>query len=277
VQRAAAPATLLAAADISRNDTSRNRTGLRRVLGIILFGIAFGYVEAAVVAYLRTIGGPVRVAAGLGAQDLFPLLRIEALPPTVLALLRIEVGREAATLIMLAGIAFAAVGRSKTGFARQEWLAAFVLAFGVWDLAFYLWLRVLIGWPSSLLTWDLLFLLPVPWAAPVLAPVIVAITMAIFGARILLSEPQEMRASAPVALAVGACNLLIAFTWNTRGWMLGQMPGTFPWALFSIGEALLIGGFLLYRSRHYRMKKAFLSMPGSTATSKKPTIISSEL
>ena len=142
-------------------------------------------MEASVVVYLRNIGGPVRAAAGLSAQDLFPLLRLDHLPPTLLTLLRVELGREAATLIMLAAVAAVIAKNLRT------WLGAFVLAFGVWDLAFYLWLRVLIGRPPSLLTWDLLFLLPVPWAAPVLAPAIVAATMSIFGARLLLVPGQR--------------------------------------------------------------------------------------
>ncbi len=222
--------------------------------------------------YLRTIGGPVRAAAGLGAQDLFPLLRIEALPPTMLALLRVEVGREAATLIMLAGIAFAVAGRSRS------WLGAFVLAFGVWDLAFYGWLRILIGWPPSLLTWDLLFLLPVPWAAPVLAPAIVAATMTALGAAILLSRPGEIGRVASAALVAGSVILLVSFTWDWRRWMAGAMPGPFPWIAFAIGEVLLVAGFLPIAGwAGYRTKNAFLSTPGSTATSKKPTIISSEL
>lgn len=263
--------------------TAKTRAALRRVLSIILFGIAFGYVEAAVVVYLRTIGGPARVAARLGAQDLFPLLRLDALSPAVLALLKIEVGREAATLLMLAGVGLALTGNIRT------WLAGFALAFGVWDLAFYFWLRVLIGWPASLGTWDLLFLLPVPWAAPVLAPVIVASTIAFFGARILLKDQRcfaPRRSPLPVVLPLSAgCVILLAsFTWQWRSWMAGAMPQHFPWLVFAMGEALLIAGFLPVSGalpegfgHAYRTKNTFLSTPGSTATSKKPTIISSEL
>lgn len=225
--------------------------------------------------YLRTIGGPARVAAGLGAQDLFPLLRLEVLSPAILSLLKIEIGREAATLLMLAGVALALTGSLRT------WLAGFALAFGVWDLAFYFWLRVLIGWPSSLGTWDLLFLLPVPWAAPVLAPVIVAATIACFGARILLVESGRGGGWSALSLAAGCVTLLVSFTSDWRSWMAGASPNAFPWLVFAIGEALLVAGFLPLAgwtwSQTYRTKKAFLSTPGSTATSKKPTIISSQL
>ena len=52
-----------------------------------------------------------------------------------------------------------------------------LIVFGAWDLSFYASLKVLIGWPASLMTWDLLFLIPVPWVGPVLAPSIVSITL----------------------------------------------------------------------------------------------------
>lgn len=201
-------------------------------------------MEASVVVYLRTIGEPVRVAAGLSANNLFPLLRLDRLPPLLSALLKIELGREAATLIMIATAAFAS-SRSSTG-SSKHWLAAFVLAFGVWDLTFYFWLRVLIGWPASLMTWDLLFLLPVPWAAPVLAPCIVAATMAIFGAWMLARKPEGSSKFAGWLLAVGAAILFTSFIWDWRNWMNGAIPSHFPWAIFALGEAGIIGGFLLY-------------------------------
>ena len=157
-----------------------------------------------------------------------------------------ELGREAATLLMLAGLAGIVAKNFRT------WLGAFILAFGIWDLAFYLWLRVLIGWPASLLTWDLLFLLPVPWAAPVLAPAIVATTMSIFGARMLLRPTQRLRPTnglsklGNLALAVGSAALLASFTWDWRRWMNGAIPEHFPWAIFALGEALIIAGFLAF-------------------------------
>jgi hypothetical protein len=220
--------------------TSAAPRSVRGIISIVFFGIAFGYVEASVVVYLRTIGGSIRAAAGLPSPDLFPLLRLDQLPPAMLTLLRMELGREAATLIMLAALAAVLVRDFRT------WLAAFVLAFGVWDLAFYLWLRVLIGWPPSLLTWDLLFLLPVPWAAPVLAPAIVAATMSIFGARMLLRPTQPSSKLANLALALGAAVLFVSFVWDWLRWMNGAIPEHFPWAIFALGELLIIAGFLSF-------------------------------
>ena len=80
----------------------------------------------------------------------------------------IEIGREAATMLMLAAIALA-VARN-----TRQWTAAFAIAFGVWDIVFYACLKLLLGWPASLFTWDILFLIPVPWVGPVLAPVLIS-------------------------------------------------------------------------------------------------------
>ena len=208
------------------------------IVSLILFGIAFGYLEASVVVYLRSLHAPLRLAAGLGAQDLFPLLRLGQLPPETLSLLKIELGREAATLIMIAAVALAVARSTRT------WLAAFILVFGIWDVTFYLWLRVLIGWPASVFTWDILFLLPVPWAAPVLAPSIVAATMAAFGALLLARQPDHAPRYSGFLIAAGAVVQFTSFIWDWQRWMNGGMPQHFPWALFGLGEALLVAGLL---------------------------------
>jgi hypothetical protein len=216
------------------------QTARRSIFSLILFGIAFGYVEAAIVVYLRVIGEPLRTAVGLPVQELFPLLRLNQLTPAMMSLVRIELAREAFTLIMISAVSRTARNR----------LGAFVLAFGVWDLTFYLWLRVLIGWPPSLLTWDVLFLLPVPWAAPVLAPVLVAATMTAFGVWLLArdppaSKPRRSRALLPwLLLSAGSAVLLIAFLWDWRRWLAGGAPQSFPWLIFAAGEVMVIFGFL---------------------------------
>src|SRR5215831_18658921 len=139
----------------------------KRVLALLLFGTAFGYLEAAVVSYLRLLHEPARVKfyPGRAPGDLFPLLTLEqvrAAGGEQSRLLPVEIGREAATILMLAGVALAVAENA------GQWAAAFVIAFGVWDLTFYLFLKVLLDWPASFATWDILFLIPVPWAAPVL-------------------------------------------------------------------------------------------------------------
>lgn len=137
----------------------------------------------------------------------------------------------------------AAVGWAVADNARA-WLAAFGLAFGVWDLAFYGWLWVMIGWPGSLHTWDLLFLVPVPWAAPVLAPVIVAASLAAGGCIALARMPRKVPKLAWALMLNGGAILLVSFMWDWRHWIAGGMPREFPWAVFTIGEGLGIAGFI---------------------------------
>ena len=60
---------------------------------------------------------------------------------------------------MLATVGSAA-GRTAVGK-----FAFFLFLFGVWDIFYYIWLKVFLHWPASLLTWDVLFLIPVPWVA----------------------------------------------------------------------------------------------------------------
>ncbi len=129
--------------------------GKKRLLVTALFAIAFGFVEAAVVVYLRA-------ATGLWPG---PPAKAVTLPA---ALLRIECLREAATIIMLGVIAFFAGQRAKEKFISFLWI------FALWDFSYYIWLRLTIGWPTSLLNTDVLFLIPVLWVAQVWFPMLVS-------------------------------------------------------------------------------------------------------
>ena len=166
----------------------------RTVLALVLFGTAFGYLEAAVVSYLRLLHEPARQQfhPGRPPGDLFPLLTLEQMRATgnQQQILAIEIGREVATLWMLAAVALAVAGNA------GQWAAAFVVAFGAWDITFYFFLKVLLGWPASLFTWDILFLIPLPWVGPVLAPMLVSAAMMAAGAWHLRSETSP----APVCL-----------------------------------------------------------------------------
>ena len=219
----------------------------RTIAALLLFGISFGYVEAAVVAYLRALGEPVRERfyPGRGPDDLFPLLKLEQLEaggPELLQVLKTEFVREAATLVMLGAVA-AAVGRG-----GAQWLAAFMIAFGVWDISFYAFLRVLLHWPESLLTWDLLFLIPVPWAGPVLAPVLVSASMIVVGFVILgrswAGRPVRFGGLHWLGVFAGALVLILTFTWDFRNIAAGGMPNPFHWPLFALGEVVSLGTFV---------------------------------
>jgi hypothetical protein len=213
------------------------------VLSLILFGMAFGYLEAAVVSYLRTIHTPTvqKFYPGRRANDLFPLLTLEqtrTIAPEQMRTLFIEIGREAATLVMLAGIALA-VCRN-----WGEWAAAFAIAFGVWDILFYVFLKVLLDWPASLGTWDILFLIPVPWVGPVAAPVIVSLSM--IGAGVWhLRHPVVLRAVNWAGITLGAIVIIVSFTLDYPNIIRGGMPQPFHWGVFALGETVGVLSYAL--------------------------------
>ena len=228
---------------------STMRLGYRRaVIALLLFGLSFGYVEAATVSYLRALFDPVRQRyyPGRSPDDLFPLLSLNQVVLAgheYLRIVEIEHVREAATLALLAAVAIA-VGRS-----ADQSFAAFLIAFGVWDLSFYAFLKLLIHWPASLLTWDVLFLVPVPWAAPVLAPLLVSLSM--IGAGLLYltrdSGGRVMRWSLLNRLGIlaGAVIVILTFTLDFRNISAGGIPHDFHWSLFLFGETIGLTSFLL--------------------------------
>jgi hypothetical protein len=118
----------------------------------------------------------------------------------------------------------------------------FMIAFGVWDLVYYVGLKGMIGFPESLLSWDILFLLPVPWLGPVLAPVIVSISM--IGAGLLMlhladrGRPLEPRWCHWAGITIGALMIVVSFSKDYQQVVAGQMPEPFSWPLFAAGELL---------------------------------------
>jgi hypothetical protein len=134
------------------------------------FAVAFGFIEAAVVVYLRATLG---LLPGYGGT-LADVARLSSYhqPPTAIelprALLVVEVSREAATVVVLLSIGLLAAHKS-----RERW-AAFLWAFAIWDLCYYGSLWATIRWPYSLLTDDVLFLIPVPWLSQVWWPILVS-------------------------------------------------------------------------------------------------------
>jgi len=134
-------------------------------LSVAIFAIAMAFLESAVVVYLRTIYYPDGV--------IFPLKLIEGRIAVT------ELWREVATMVMLITVA---VIVSKRAIERFAW---FIYAFAIWDIFYYVFLYLLLGWPQSLLTWDILFLIPVTWTGPVLAPVINSLTMILLASVII--------------------------------------------------------------------------------------------
>jgi len=196
---------------------------------LIIYAIAMAYVESAVVVYLRAIYYPQGFA--------FPLAPME---PGMVA---IEIGREVATLVMLLGVAMLA------GTERWERFLTFCVSFGVWDIFYYVWLWLLLGWPPSLLTWDVLFLIPVPWIGPVLAPVIVSIALVVGGLLLLRKrargEPIRLPAPLWALLVTGGLLVLGSFMLDFRVVLLQLEPPPFRWGLFGTGVTLGVVALVL--------------------------------
>jgi len=136
------------------------------------FGIAFGFVEAAVVVYLRAAvgllpgcGETLADVAGLSSDPNLNAQLLRELPESLRA---VEMFREVATMIMLLSVALLAAD------SLRERCAVFLWAFAVWDIFYYAGLWATVRWPPSLLTPDVLFLIPVPWVAPVWFPLLVS-------------------------------------------------------------------------------------------------------
>jgi hypothetical protein len=203
---------------------------------VVIYALAMAWVEAAVVLYLRTLThrldpyqpGPLEGPEGLAGAELV---------------------RELATLIMLGAVGWLA-GRS--------WRVRFgyvLVAFGVWDIFYYVFLKVLTGWPRSLVDWDVLFLLPLPWWGPVLAPALIALLMVLAGTLITQgrddSRPPWPRWPGFVACAAGIALALYVFMVDALlvaaqgATALRQMlPTQFNWPLFVVALALLAAPIL---------------------------------
>jgi hypothetical protein len=194
---------------------------------VVAFAIAMAWVEAASVFYIRAL------------VDRIEPYQANPLPIDD-ALGYVELWREAATLVMIAtlGMLAGSTWRHRAGYAA--------LAFGTWDIFYYVFLRIMSGWPKTLLDWDILFLLPLPWWGPVLAPVSIALLMILWGT--IATRSRETAAVGRWAWVLGAAGIALAlavFTsdaWralpNGRDAVLQVLPTTFNWPLF--GAALLL-------------------------------------
>ena len=191
---------------------------------VLVFGVAMGYVEAAVVVYLRSALGNVPTA--------MPSLD----PETFGAFEAVEIARELATLVMIAAVGWLA-GRS-----RLERLAWAAVVFGTWDIVYYLGLRVAIGWPPSFDTWDILFLVPVAWVGPVWAPIVVSASLMVVG----LTAARRLRAGRPVVVGqvrtigalAGGSLVILSFLVDTNRVLAGDSAAWTGWPVFWAGMAL---------------------------------------
>jgi hypothetical protein len=213
----------------------------RMLLILTFFSIAMGYLESAVVVYLREIYYP------FGFN--FPMVQMTGKIAVT------EIFREAATIIMLITIAWLA---GKTFLERFSW---FIFCFAIWDIFYYIFLKILIGWPSSFLTWDILFLIPVIWTGPVISPVIISFTMILMAVVIFTGKVRAATINSQWLVLLGAFLVFLSFIWDFSSYMLDQyplgemfkpgvnqralqhyIPYRFNWWFFVVGEIMILAG-----------------------------------
>lgn len=232
----------------------------RTYIVLTVFGIAMAVLEAIVVVYLRQLYYP----KGFD----FPLGMISR------QMLFFEWIREAATIVMLAAVGTLA------GRGALQRLCYYLYCFGVWDIFYYIWLKILLQWPPSLLTWDVLFLIPVTWAGPVLAPIIAALTMILISISIVYLQERaydvKIKWHEWTLVFTGAGVILYTFIvdysrlilrehsanvqsfWEDEGlWRIitGYKPTHYNWVVFVIGEILILTALALVIRRIVQRKR----------------------
>lgn len=207
-----------------------NENNLGRWLTVVVYALAMAWVEAAVVFYLRSHIGrlepyqpvPLPHAGGFGFA---------------------EAVREIATLVMLCTVGLLA---GKNWRARAGYT---LIAFGVWDIFYYVFLKVMCGWPNSILDWDILFLVPLPWWGPVLAPVLISLLMIGWGTLATQFETVSPLASAWKAWLLNLAGVALALyvfmadALRVAGGgvdaLRNLLPVEFNWPLFLVALAMM--------------------------------------
>jgi hypothetical protein len=190
------------------------------------------WLEAAVVVYLRRLYYP---------DDPLTLFPMRIWRPSDLV---VEIGREAATMVMILAVALlAAPGRTRR-------IAAFLYVFGVWDLCYYLWLKLALGWPVTWADWDILFLIPWAWLAPWFTPAVAALLFSLWGGGVLAQQNETVVPRRAALFTLAGLTLMLASFLEPALPLLGEsaaavaqfVPSRFLWALYLPGLALLTAG-----------------------------------
>ena len=235
---------------------SRSLKGFPRLfIQVGIFAIAMGILEAIVVVYIRKLYHP----TGFD----FPL---KATSPE---LVHTELIREITTIIMLVMIALIA------GKDFLQKFSYFIYCFGVWDIFYYAGLKLFLNWPPSFFTWDVLFLIPVPWIGPVIAPIICSLTMVLLALCVVYLQEKgynvRLKFSGWALIIVGAATIFSSFIWDYTSiiisggflydyWTLvtneqfqsivtKHIPTYYNWYLFVIGELMILGAVVLILKR----------------------------
>ena len=202
---------------------------------LMVWAVAFAYIEASVVVYLREIYYPEGFA--------FPVVIAET------RMVITELFRELATLIIMWATASLVYAR------LQSRMAAFMVIFGIWDIFYYLFLKIVLDWPESLASWDILFLIPMPWVGPVWAPIVVSIGLIYAGISILLQNDEghflDFGSKFIVLELIAGIVVILSFLIPGYAVIDQTTPSYCPQYLFWAGFIMGFGAFLslFYRAR----------------------------
>ena len=218
---------------------------------VVGFAIAMAWVESASVFYIRAL------------VDRIEPYQANPLPLND-ALGYVELWREASTLVMIVALGLLA-GRT-----WRRRLGYSALAFGVWDIFYYVFLRLMTGWPRTLVDWDILFLLPLPWWGPVLAPVSIALLMIVWGTLetqatddVPVARWAWVLGGAGIALALGVFMIDASLALpGGRDAVMRVLPNTFNWPLFWVA-LLLMASPVLHAVAFLRASNADVRLTGS--------------
>ena len=225
---------------------------IKTILWVTIFAIAMGFLETSVVVYLRKLYYPEGFK--------FPLKIIDN------DIITTEFFRELATMVMLIGISIL------TGRNTLEKFAYFIYTFAIWDIFYYVFLKLLLNWPESLLTWDILFLVPFSWVGPVITPVINSLTMIVLAWLIIYFTDKRKSPKTGFLtwslLILGSLIVIIAYTQDYVAFMMKQftigqllsvtnskemlalaiqyIPVSFNWLLFMVGVLMHFGAIVLF-------------------------------
>ena len=222
---------------------------------LIIFAVSMGFLEAIVVVYVRELYYP--------GGFRFPLKEMPA------QIIVIEWIREICTLLMLGSVAWI----SGNFFLKR--LSVFLLIFGIWDINYYIALKIFLNWPESLLTWDILFLIPITWVSPVLAPVLCSLLMIflafLFDYRISNNNLKKLEIKELALMIIGSAFIYFTFTVDfgmiiIKGNFIHDFfrlpenreflqlltswePANYNWLIFTLGIALICAGIFLVNKR----------------------------
>ncbi len=206
------------------------------IVWLTLIGLSAGYIESAVVVYLRELYYPENL------KSIFPLKLFTPFD------YKVELIREFFTLFILYAVA--------SCFERRKFhrLSIFFYLWGAWDIFYYIWLKILIGWPTHILDWDVLFLIPLPWFAPWICPVLIALCFVIFSGFLLNKDKIEISLVSKITIPAGFALLLYSFLEISINLIRKGMdfanfvPHKFNWLIYILGLCCVIyGGIELCR------------------------------